>query len=97
MFMPDEKIIHMPAKPRSNEERQLLDDIGGCVEIKDADLRDRVKTYLNGSLALVSWYHLNGTRVSFEEIDAAERTRQSYNGKVPLPRIIGIKKYDDIQ
>lgn len=95
--MGDAKIIQMPTTARSEKERKLLDEIGSDFEIRDDGLRGRAKEYMNSHFALVSWYHLNGTRVSFEEADAAVRTRQSYNGKVPLPKIVGIKKYDDLR
>ncbi|MCK4670484.1 MAG: hypothetical protein KAT43_04730 [Nanoarchaeota archaeon] len=89
-------IIYLPTKPRNEEERRLLEEIESDSGLKNPTLRERVLNHINGTYALVSWYHFNAIiKPSFEEKEASIRTRNSYNGEQIMPKIVGVKTDKD--
>lgn len=101
--MPDNKtnnvleLLEVPTRARTREEASLLEDISFDSSLKNRSLRGIVLDYMKvNNFALVSWYHYNGIKKSFENTDSALDTRESYKTHKPsLPRIIGIRQYSD--
>lgn len=91
------KTLNMPTRSRNQREEKLLDEIILEPSLQNADLRRRVRDYMNHNhrYALVAWLHPSASmvRYSFENESLARATHNSYSNQKPTPRIIGIRNY----
>jgi len=90
------ELLDVPTKARTKKEQELLDDILFDPELKDLNLKNRAKSYMQDQYDLVFWYHYNGITPSFEEIGDSSKTIKSYNQSTSFPKIVGFKKYEDL-
>lgn len=94
------KTLDLPTQPRNKEEEKLLDDIILDPSLQDLDLRKKVQDYMdhNHNYVLIAWFHPSAPmfRYSFENKVLATVTREYYNNQKPVPKIVGIRGYEDL-
>jgi len=93
------EILNLPSGYRNKTEKSLSEKVASDPGLTSPRLRSRLKNYLNGHYALAAWIHPSASmiRYSFEDLELAKKTRDSYAGKNSAPRIIGILTSSDIK
>ncbi len=94
-----EQLLALPTKPRNKTEEDLLEEIVVDPSLGNFQLRGKVIAYIKDRYSLVAWHHYPATitKYSFEDTILVQATYNSYNGKAPTPRIVGIQTYSDLR
>jgi hypothetical protein len=93
------EILIVPTPARSPEEKKLLEEIARDFDLKNPELKERIKTHAKStSYVLTVWRHsaANLFFYSFENKDDVNNTRNSYKTSEyrPEPKIMGIMEVE---
>jgi len=91
--------ILVPTPARSPEEKKLLEEIANDFDLKNPELKERIKKHAKiTSYVLTVWRHsaANLFFYSFENKEEVNETRNSYKASkyLPEPKIMGIMEVE---